>query len=212
MVIKKTKEDRKNEIVVILQIAKNMHYTDIKEKMNISDPILSKYLKSLMEEKAIKVKSDGKFRVYSLTKNAFQSQDRKMVRGISTYSDLFDIMVGMESKNFESSLIEIEKSMSGLFFYLLVNGFKSGDNWYPHFKIERFAMGILSYFSELIKDEDVSKKLEKMFDKEDLNGIFKHYSKSPLTKEQYDVWLNMQNIIQNRYKKEFKQIDDALKN
>lgn len=201
MVRSRDREARLNEIIEILFKNPGTQYKTIKEKTGLSDPVLSKYLKVLTDEKTLEVIKTGREKFYNLSKTAFKKQDMEYLKSIIMYRMKFAVTVGLGEKNLDDVCKNIEKDIGALFFHFILDGLNDGKNRFSEFRINDFAISVTSMLLEIIMGGFIPEKVHKKIVQEDLDGIFQEFSKIKLGDLEADRFQEIEDEIINRYEK-----------
>jgi len=207
MVKQSTKQNTKHLIIDILRKNPNLRFTDIGEKVGISKPALSQHLKELQKDKTVNVKQVGREKFYYLTQHAFKKVDRQMLQSMGRYRDMYAITVGLGHENMESAIEDIEKTISALFFYCIMKGLNTGENWFTNFRLDDFVISTISFLLEIITKKNIPDKIIKKLSNEDIEGLFKQFSKLSLGDLEADKLTELEDMFSNMYSEKWEIIE-----
>lgn len=202
-ITKKTKE-----ILGIIQDEKRITYTELKKIIGISDTALSKYLKVLKNENLVIYQPYGKLRLYSINEEEIQSRsDLLITKNINAYLTNFENEIYSESKDISTTVKDIEKKITALFFYTIEESFSNLKSFHNEIPTSRIFRCILRYYLDLILTGNKRHEIiEKALAKKNYDDYFYEFYDTNGTLDQGEKSTKLTDFIQNRYRKEFKDL------
>lgn len=176
---KEIKSDIPKRILKYLRTIGPVTYTQLKEHLGISNPVLSYHLNTLKEKQMIEFEKKGRQKFYDITKESKIKVENKNAFLINMYEEYFSDTISEEfnleflDKNFE----RIGKMISALLLYLIFKSMETGNNFTENFDVKELTSTILWHICEKIYDDKQNKKLQKMLLEFDFDGFFKETKK-----------------------------------
>lgn len=173
-----TKSIVQDEIIKLLKRQGSLRFTEIREYLDISKPVLSYHLGILKNEKSIQFTESGREKHYKLSPNISKKFERKMAIVSGNFNASFEADLDEFHSNLENGFEFIAEELSAIFLYTMIKGMKTGKNWIKAFDSKELAQMVLLYFnSKIFDDEKKIKKLKQILLQKGFEDYFKEINK-----------------------------------
>lgn len=192
------KTEIQDNIIKILQKNKTNRFTELKNILGVSKPVLSYHLKILKSDKTIDFTKKGREKYYRLTKTASNNIDRKIVMFGGSYRDLFAIGVGLGHETITDAYKDIGDRVNAYFLFSLLKTIESGKNWFRGFDSKDMGFSTINYLLNYIfleKEAYYNDFIEPLVGKKNMSKLLDEINKPQNRK-----------IILNRVKTLFEQL------
>lgn len=158
---KESKSKVPSEIIKLLQKRNIMRFTELKDALRISKPVLSHHLTILHDEKIIEFEKKGREKHYRLSKRLPNTFERQVgLFSIDYTNHLFLSNPSVEPKTPEKIIDEISNNVSAFFLFTLLKSIQTGKNWFKAFDTKEMlwvSEDLLSYtlFGKNVDPEDL---------------------------------------------------------
>ena len=200
MVRPRDKQARLDGILSIISDHDEIQYTAIKERIVLSDNVLSRYLKELIITDAVTSRQSGKNKFYKLSEKTLQNIRYKKLKTISNYQGDFELKIyEMDWESPDEIFEEVEKTLSALFFKFIFTGLDKGENWFDNFGLEDFARSVTHQIVLWMMHYDMPHDIKHTLDYDEMSEVFETFENTQLTDTQIDKLEELSDDIQNRY-------------
>ncbi len=207
------RQARLNDIIsIILDHISAIQYKELKKETGLSDPVLSKYLKHLVDSKIILAETSGREKYYTISKDEFEKSDYKILETIQNYWTLFSIQSDIQNKSMKGindMVDEIEKSVTGMIFYLTIKSLDDGKNWMYNIKPNDIAIRLIISFLHYFTGIGQYTKLGNILESPNSDVIFEEFKKTEFTQNEMKLWQKLKGELLRRYEKQIKQFEDT---
>ena len=202
MVRPRDKQARLDEIISLITNYEEIQYTTIKQKIKLSDNVLSRYLKQLLNDDVLTFRRNGKNKFYKLSEKAIQDTRYKKIQAISKFRlncNLRMLDIGIDYDINKRIFDNVEKTITTLFFKFIFEGLDTGNNLFPNFGFDDFIHMTVCETIEWILGYDVPDNMKNAIENYDITRIFKIFSEIDLNDLQIDRFEELSDYILNRH-------------
>ena len=202
------KQARFDNIISILSDNDEVQYTTIKDKIELSDNVLSRYLKQLAEDGIITSRRLGKNKLYKISEDKLNDIRFKKMSIKTQYQTNFSMkmldpeFIKMNDRMFE----EVEKTMSALLFKIIFIGLNKGENWLNVFSVEEFVNSITYTIIMKIMKNKVPMNIDNILSTTDMGKMFKEFKEIKLTDVEIKKIKELEDYMNQRYLDKLKQL------
>ncbi len=202
------KQARFDDIISILSDNDEVQYTTIKDKIELSDNVLSRYLKQLAEDGIITSRRLGKNKLYKISEDKLNDIRFKKMSIKTQYQTNFSMkmldpeFIKMNDRMFE----EVEKTMSALLFKIIFIGLNKGENWLNVFSVEEFVNSITYTIIMKIMKNKVPMNIDNILSTTDMGKMFKEFKEIKLTDVEIKKIKELEDYMNQRYLDKLKQL------
>jgi predicted transcriptional regulator len=176
----KVKSDIPENIIRLLIQFKTSTFTEMKNMLNVSNPVLSYHLKTLTDEKLIVFQKEGRKKHYKISKNILKKFDSRLTLISENHNMSFGMFLDVYEKDTEIMFTVISDMLSSMFLYTIIKGMQTGDNWFKGFDPKQMAEETLVAFAKIVLGEEHIKFPEIVkYARHDMNEFFKQINKIP---------------------------------
>ena len=198
---------RIREIIYLIKKEKSIGYTQIKKSVELSDPVLIKYLKFLRENNVVKYEKKGK--------NTFYSYNYENDNGFLESMSIPDVIVSVLDDFYEESayfkkipmidfLKLFERKISSLFFYCALKSIFDKKEWIEDFDFTGiFEIIIEEYIRTVFSKDKLEKITEEYFIHNKYSEVGEYFRTLELSDMENRKKDKVISIIFDRYEKEF---------
>lgn len=195
----KVKSGIPEKIIRLLIQFETFTFTEIKNLLNVSNPVLSYHLKSLIDEKLIVFEKEGRKKHYRISKNILKKFDNRLTLISQNHNMLFEMFLNNDSEDIEIKFSIISDMLSSMFLYTIIKGMQTGDNWYKGFDPKTMAEETLVEFTNIVLGKEHVKFPELVkYARHDMNEFFKQINKISDAEKKNKIDL-LYNKLKKRY-------------
>ena len=207
------KQARLNNIIsILLDRFGDVQYKELKKETGLSDPVLSKYLKYLVDSKIISSKTSGREKYYTISKEEFEKTDYKILEVIQNYWMLFSTYSSIQNttkKEINDTIDKIEKNISGMIFYLIIKSLDDGKNWMHSINFNDFGLYIVISFLNYFTRDREHDKLNEILESPKSDTVFEEFKKIKFTQDEIKLWGKLKSEVLQRYEKQIRLFEDT---
>lgn len=153
-----------SEIVKLLRKEKNMKFTDLRQRLQISKPVLSKHLSKLEKQKVIESQKKGREKHYMLRSYALKIPERRIDVFSSNYNDysMDNLLATTEYNSLEELFSKFTKKMNAIYLYTLLKSMETGRNWQRAIDMKQFSNIILLLITDFLYSDKKPDELSEL--------------------------------------------------
>lgn len=154
-----------HDILRLLLKNNEMRFTELKNKLRISKPVLSEHLQKMLKDNAVEVAQRGREKYYSLNKGTSKTLERKIQDVYDGYTIRLALASPDPTEDPGELLRVMADTMSAIFLLYLLKSIETGKDWVKTVRISDFMLESLEHILAQITEE------EEPFDEIDLEQL-----------------------------------------